>query len=70
MDHHTTVIIADNAEDFCASLASQLHQCGGFQVLGTAGDGEQAVKLVAERKPDVLVLDMMLAKKDKKVFVK
>ena len=64
MDNHTTVIIADNSEDFCSGLTTQLHQCGGFQVLGTANDGEQAIQLVTERKPDVLILDMMLAKKD------
>ena len=64
MDNHTTVIIADNSEEFCGGLTSQLHHCGGFQVLGTASDGEKAVQMVIERKPDVLVLDMMLAKKD------
>ena len=64
MDNRTTVIIADNAEEFCASLANALHGADGFQVLGTANDGEQAIRLVSECKPDVLVLDLMLAKKD------
>ena len=30
----------------------------------TASDGERAIALVTEHKPDILVLDMMLAKKD------
>lgn len=64
MDHSTTVIIADNSEDFCAGLREALQAAEGFQVLGTASDGEQAVKMVTERKPDVLVLDMMLPKRD------
>ena len=64
MDNHTTVIIADNTEEFCSSLASALQRTEGFQVLGTANDGEQALRLVTEKKPDVLVLDLMLAKKD------
>ena len=64
MDNTTTVIIADNTEEFCASLTKALLRSDGFQVLGTANDGEQAVRMVTERKPDVLVLDMMLAKKD------
>ena len=64
MDHSTTVIIADNSEDFCAGLREALQAAEGFQVLGTASDGEQAVKMVLERKPDVLVLDMMLPKRD------
>ena len=64
MDKQTTVIIADNAEEFCSSLASALQRAEGFQVLGVANDGEQALRMVTERKPDILVLDMMLAKKD------
>ena len=64
MDNHTTVIIADNAEEFCSSLTAALQRAEGFQILGTANDGEQAIRLVTEKKPDVLVLDLMLAKKD------
>ena len=64
MDNHTTVIIADNAEEFCSSLTAALKRADGFQILGTANDGEQAIRMVTERKPDVLVLDLMLAKQD------
>jgi len=64
MDNHTRVIIADNSEEFCSSLTAALHQTDRFQVMATASDGELAIKLVSERKPDILVLDMMLAKKD------
>ena len=64
MDNRTTVIIADNTEEFCSSLTAALQRSDGFQVLGTANDGEQAVRMVAEKKPDILVLDLMLAKKD------
>ena len=64
MDNHTTVIIADNAEEFCTSLSTALQRTEGFQVLGTANDGEQAIRMVTERKPQILVLDMMLAKRD------
>jgi len=64
MDNQTTVIIADNSEEFSGSLATLLQRNGGFQVLGTPSDGEAAIRMVTERKPDILVLDMMLAKKD------
>ncbi len=64
MENYTSVIIADNAEEFCSSLTSALQRSEGFQIVGTANDGEQAVRLVMERKPQILVLDMMLAKKD------
>ncbi len=64
MDNLATVIIADNGQDFCNALTSVLQRSGGFQVLGTANDGEQAISLVLERKPKILVLDMMLKKQD------
>ncbi len=64
MEHATTVFIADGAEDFCASLTAALQRTDGFRVVGTAGDGDQTIRMVAELKPNVLVLDMMLAKKD------
>ena len=64
MDNHTTVIIADNTEDFCSNLSAALKRANGFQVLATANDGEQTIRLVNEKKPDVLVLDLMLAKQD------
>ena len=64
MEHAITVFIADNSEDFCAGLTAALQRAEGFQVVGTATDGEQAVRLITERRPEVLVLDLMLSKKD------
>ena len=64
MEHATTVLIADGAEEFCNALTAALGRSGGFQVVGTVGDGEQAIRLIGERKPDILVLDMMLSKQD------
>lgn len=64
MDNRTTVMIADNSEEFITALSAALQQGEGFQVVATATDGEQAIRLAAERKPDVLVLDLMLPKQD------
>ena len=64
MEHQTTVLIADSSEEFCAGLTAALASTERFQVVGTAGDGEQAIRLIGERKPDVLVLDLMLSKQD------
>ena len=64
MDHSTTVLIADNSEEFCAGLTGALQQAGGYRILGTAPDGEQAIRMVSTMKPDVLVLDLMLSKQD------
>ena len=64
MNNHTCVIIADNSEEFTGSLTAALHQTDRFRVVDTASDGERAIALVMELKPDILVLDLMLAKKD------
>ena len=64
MDNRTTVFIADSAEEFCAGLSAALLHADGVHVAGTANDGEQTIRMVSSIKPDVLVLDLMLAKQD------
>ena len=64
MEQLTSVFIADSAEDFCLGLTAALQRSEGFQVVGTAVDGEQAIRMIPEKKPDILVLDLMLSKQD------
>ena len=64
MENQTTIVIADSSEEFCTALSAALHRSGGFLVVGTALDGEQAIRTVKERKPKILVLDLMLSKQD------
>ena len=64
MDNQTTVMIADNGEEFCSSLVTTLQRSEGFRIVGTANDGEQAVRMILEKQPQILVLDLMLAKRD------
>ena len=64
MEHATAVFIADSAEEFCTALTGALQRAEGFQVIGTACDGEQAIRVIAQSKPEVLVLDLMLSKQD------
>ena len=64
MDKRTTVFIADSTEEFCTTLSSALGHTDAFLVVGTANDGEQAIRQIAQLKPDILVLDLMLSKQD------
>ncbi|MBR2048168.1 MAG: sporulation transcription factor Spo0A [Oscillospiraceae bacterium] len=64
MDKRTSVLIADSSEEFCAALSRELQRSDRFMICGTACDGEQALRLLEERKPDILILDLMLSKKD------
>ncbi|HAL87973.1 MAG TPA: hypothetical protein DCO69_02380, partial [Clostridiales bacterium] len=64
MEKTTTVFIADSTEDFTSGLSAALQRADGFHVLGTASDGDLAIRMIEEKKPDILVLDLMLPKKD------
>ena len=64
MENRTTVFIADSAEEFCSGLSAALLQTDTFLVSGTAGDGEQTIRMVQQLRPDILVLDLMLSKQD------
>ena len=64
MDKRTSVLIADSSEEFCTALSSALQRTDRFTVEGIAGDGEAAMHLLEEYRPDILVLDLMLPKKD------
>ena len=48
MEHQTTVLIADSSEEFCAGLTAALQRTERFQVVGTANDGEQAIRHAIE----------------------
>ena len=64
MDNSTTVLIADNSEVFCTTLREELQKAGGFQVVATTTDGDQAARLLSQHQPQIAVLDMMLPKRD------
>ncbi len=64
MDNCTSVFIADNSEEFCTQLTTALQHSQGFQVVGTACDGEQALRKISQLQPQLLVLDLMMPKRD------
>jgi CheY-like chemotaxis protein len=54
------VLLADDAEDIRLLLRLTLTSNQGFDVVGEAGDGEQAVRLAGVHKPDVVLLDLSM----------
>lgn len=64
MEHKTSVFIADSGEDFTDRLSKTLQRSEDFEILGTAADGEAAIRMILRCKPEILVLDLMLAKQD------
>lgn len=52
------IAIADDHGVMREGLRLQLQQHEGFEVVGEAADGRQAVKLADELKPDVMIMDI------------
>lgn len=60
MDRKFKIILTDVNEDSREMLRETLEASGRFEVVGSTGDGIQALDLIAEKKPDLLVLDLIL----------
>jgi two-component system NarL family response regulator len=58
------VLIADDHFVVAHGLAAVLTSQNDIAVVGTARNGEEAVKLFAKHKPDVLMLDLRMPKMD------
>ncbi|MCU0492783.1 MAG: response regulator transcription factor [Chloroflexaceae bacterium] len=59
-DQTVTVLIADDHTMFRQGLRELLERKGGFTVVGEATDGAAAVKLAAEKQPQVALLDVSM----------
>lgn len=46
MENRIKVLIADGSEAFCGHLKNELQQLDGYDLVGTAADGEEAVRLL------------------------
>ncbi len=58
----SVVLVADDDRDILDLLAFRLGRAG-YEVV-SASDGEEALRLAVERKPDLAVLDVMMPKLD------
>lgn len=54
------VLLADDHDLFRAGLRVLLADLGGFEVVAEAGDGRDALRLVGEHRPDVVLMDLMM----------
>jgi two-component system, NarL family, nitrate/nitrite response regulator NarL len=54
-----TVLIVDDHDSF-RRAASELLEAGGFSVVGGAGSGEEALRIAATLRPDIVLIDIQL----------
>ncbi|MBQ4652010.1 MAG: sporulation transcription factor Spo0A [Oscillospiraceae bacterium] len=64
METKTRILIADANAEFCSLLTEYISNEKDFDVLGSAGDGIEALALIAELKPDILIMDLQLSQLD------
>ena len=60
MTEPTTIVVADDHPLFRQGVVQSLASEEGFSVVGEAGTGEEAIILVAETSPDILLLDIAM----------
>ncbi|WP_097025749.1 sporulation transcription factor Spo0A [Clostridium peptidivorans] len=60
VDSKINVVIADDNKEFCNILNDYLLNQRDIVVVGIAKDGLEALKLIEEKKPDLVVLDIIM----------
>ena len=58
------VVIADDHAIVREGIAEVLTQAGGFDVVGHTSDGEEAVRMVEELRPEMVVMDILMPVKN------
>ena len=57
-----TILLAENHVVVRESIRQLLEREANFKVIGEAGDGDEAVRMAHELKPDVIIMDISMPK--------
>lgn len=57
------VLVCDDALVMRMVIKKELEKMGGYEVIAEASDGEEAVELYKEYKPDITTMDITMPKK-------
>lgn len=63
MTMSTRIVLVDDAPFIRDVLRHVLNNEADFEIVGEAGDGDQAIALALETKPDVILMDIVMPKK-------
>ena len=58
------VLIVDNNVELCETLTEYLGTLPDMEVVGSAYDGEEGLRMIAEHEPDVVLLDITMPRLD------
>lgn len=64
MKNNTKVMIMDDNKEFVKLLSMFIGSQNDMEVVECAYDGKDAIKLIDEKKPDILLLDIIMPEKD------
>ncbi len=64
LDKKIQIVIADDNKEFSDILFDYLNNQGDIEVVGIANDGNEACDLIAEKMPDIAVLDIIMPQLD------
>ncbi len=64
MDKVIKIVLADANEKFRTMLKETIEKTGEFSVVGSAGDGEEAWKLIEQTAPQLVLTDVLLPELD------
>jgi two-component system chemotaxis response regulator CheB len=64
------VLVVDDSAYHRRTLSRMIGAAPGFEVVGTAGDGEEAIKKVVTLQPDLLTLDLEMPRMDGYTFLR
>ena len=60
MKEKVTVLIADDNQEFSKTLSSYLESQPDMEVIGMARDGNEAIEMITNTSPDVVLLDVIM----------
>lgn len=64
METKIRILLADPNPDFCKMMTDLLDRERDMEVIGATGDGLEALELIQRQEPDVVLLDLVLARLD------
>ena len=59
-----TIVIADDNAALCSGIREFINAQDGFEVVGVAANGNEALRLIDLYKPDFVVLDIVMPELD------